>query len=488
MSSQPGPALERSLSLLQATLYGLGVTIGAGIYVLVGAATARAGMYAPLAFLIAALLMALSAASFAELAGRLPVAAGEAAYVREAFRSDRLATAIGLLVVAIAIVAAAAISLGAAGYVGVFLTLPEPVLVTVVVAAMGVVAAWGINESVSFAGIMTVIEIGGLIMLIGIGMAMEPDLVRRLPEALPSFGDGHAIAGIVGTTLLVVFAFIGFEGLANVAEEVRDPRRTLPYAIFLTLTISTLLYVLVVWVALVSVGQAELAASKAPLALVFERLTGASPRTMSAIAIVATLNGVIVQIIMASRVLYGLARQGNLPAGLGAVSKVTRTPLVATAVTTALVLILALALPLQHLADLTARLTLVVFALVNLSLVRIKARERSGEQTGWLRRAHLGALGRLRQLRRAPDPRRRADGVTIIAQAHGCQEKSASGVPTSASPSPSAPCAIPPPVRRCCLPLRRRHCLRREEGETMRGEPVTPCAGCRRRPPAGRRR
>jgi len=364
---------------LQATLYGLGVTIGAGIYVLVGAATARAGMYAPLAFLLAALLMALSAASFAELAGRLPVAAGEAAYVREAFRSDRLAAGIGLLVVAIAIVAAAAISLGSAGYIGVFLALPEPVLVAGVVMAMGAIAAWGINASVSFAGVMTVIEIGGLLMLVGVGMAMEPDLVRRLPEALPPLTDGSAFSGIVGATLLAVFAFIGFEGLANVAEEVRDPRRTLPRAIFLTLAVSTLLYVLVVWVALVSVGQAELAASKAPLALVFERLTGASPRTMSAIAIVATLNGIIVQIIMSSRVLYGLARQGNLPGALGAVSKATRTPLVATAVTTTLVLSLALALPLQHLADLTARLTLVVFALVNLSLVRIKARERPTE-------------------------------------------------------------------------------------------------------------
>ena len=185
MSSQAGPGLQRSLSLLQATLYGLGVTIGAGIYVLVGAAAARAGMHAPLAFLLAALLMALSAASFAELAGRLPVAAGEAAYVREAFRSDKLATGIGLLVVAIAIVAAAAISLGAVGYIGVFLALPEPVLVTGVVVAMGAIAAWGINASVSFAGVMTVIEIGGLIMLILVGMAMEPDLVRRLPEALP---------------------------------------------------------------------------------------------------------------------------------------------------------------------------------------------------------------------------------------------------------------------------------------------------------------
>src|SRR5581483_6071055 len=135
------------------------------------------------------------------------------------------------------------------------------------------------------------------------------------------------------------------------------------------------LYVLVAWVALVSVPREELAQSKAPLALVFERLTGASPRTMSAIAIVATLNGIIVQIIMTARVLYGLARQGSLPAWLGAVNATTRTPVLATLLATGIVLLLALLLPLQHLADITARLTLAVFALVNLALVRIKARD-----------------------------------------------------------------------------------------------------------------
>jgi amino acid transporter len=106
----------------------------------------------------------------------------------------------------------AAISLGSAGYIGVFLALPEPFLVTGVVVAMGAIAAWGINASVSFAGAMTVIEIGGLVMLVLVGMAMEPDLVRRLPEALPPLTDGRALTGIVGTALLAVFAFIGFEG------------------------------------------------------------------------------------------------------------------------------------------------------------------------------------------------------------------------------------------------------------------------------------
>ena len=130
---------------------------------------------------------------------------------------------------------------------------------------------------------------------------------------VPPLANPAALVGLVSATLLAVFAFIGFEALVNVAEELHEPQRTLPRAIFLTLALTTLLYVLVVWVALVAVPPAELAASKAPLALVFERLTGASPRTMSLIAVVATLNGIIVQIILAARVLYGLARQGTLP-------------------------------------------------------------------------------------------------------------------------------------------------------------------------------
>jgi basic amino acid/polyamine antiporter, APA family len=371
----PPATLARSLSLTHATLYGLGVTIGAGIYVLIGAAAAHAGMQAPLAFVVAAALMAFSAASFAELACRFPVAAGEAAYARSAFQSDKVATAVGLLVVAIAIVSAAAISIGSAGYLAVLLPLPTPVLVAGVVLSMGAVAAWGVRQSVSFAGIMTVIEIGGLVLLILAGATSDAPIVSRLPEIIPPAVHPAMLAGLVSTTLLAVFAFIGFEGIANVAEEVREPKRNLPRAIFLTLTVATLLYVCVVWIALVAVGHEELARSSAPLALVFERLTGASPRTLSLIAVVATINGIIVQIIMCSRVLYGLAQQGELPAAFATVNKLTRTPLVATAVTTASVLVLALTLPLYNLAEATSRLTLVVFAIVNVSLVRIKRLE-----------------------------------------------------------------------------------------------------------------
>ena len=139
-----------------------------------------------------------------------------------------------------------------------------------------------------------------------------------------------------------------------------------------------------VWIALVAVGPVELAASNAPLALVFERLTGASPQTMSLIAIVATLNGIVVKIIMASRVLYGLASYRELPAILSKVDQKTRTPLVATALATAMVLVLALLVALHDLAEITARLTLVVFAAVNCLSVAIKRRATAFPVAGYV--------------------------------------------------------------------------------------------------------
>ena len=302
--------------MTHAVLYGLGVTIGAGIYVLVGLAAGRSGMHAPLAFMGAALVMAFSAASFAELGTRMPVSASEAAYVQAAFRLDWLSLGVGLLVVATAIVSAATISVGSAGYVAVFLPVPAPWIISGVVLAMGVVACLATVQSVTFAGIMTLIEVGGLVLIIVAGLGHGTDVVTRLPEIWPSAGDTTAWVGIAGTTLIAVFAFIGFEHLVNVAEEMKEPSRTLPRALFLTLGLTALIYALVVWIAVTAVPPEELARSSAPLALVFERLTGLPLVTMSAIAVVATLNGIIVHMIMIARVIYGLADQGSLPKAL----------------------------------------------------------------------------------------------------------------------------------------------------------------------------
>jgi basic amino acid/polyamine antiporter, APA family len=371
------PRLKQSLTLWLALLYGLGVTIGAGIYVLVGIAAGRSGMHAPLAFGLAALVMSFSAASFAELGTRMPVSASEAAYVEKAFNRPWLSLTMGLLVVLTATISAATISVGSAGYLAVFIDLPPQWIITLVVLSMGLVACLSTRQSVTLAGLMTLVEIGGLVLIISAGLGTGSGVISRLPEIWPASGDIGAWVGLSGTTLIAVFAFIGFEHLVNVAEEMKNPSRTLPWALFLTLGLTALIYALVVWVAVVAVPPDELAASSAPLALVFERLTGMPLKTMSLIAIVATLNGIIVHVIMISRVLYGLAIQGNLPQALAQLNKRTGTPLFATALGVAAILLLALAVPLSGLADLTSRFTLVIFAIVNITLIRIKSREAS---------------------------------------------------------------------------------------------------------------
>ncbi len=368
-------ALRRSLGLVSSVLYGLGVTVGAGIYVLIASAAARAGIHAPLAFILAAIGIGLTGASFAELGSRMPQAEGPVVYAHEAFRSPLAAALVGLLLVAMTLVSAATISSGAAGYIGVFVAWPRVVVIALVVLAMGALAARGIVESIAFAGLMTVIEIGGLLVVIALGFLYEPDVLATAGAMFPRSLAPETWNGIIAASLLAVFAFIGFEGLVNIAEEMRDPVRTLPRAIMVTLLLTTLLYIAVMWVALAALGVEKLAASDAPLALVFEHLAGASPRTMAAIAIVAILNGIIVNIIMASRVMYGLARRGTLPKALGTVHPRTQTPLAATALATLAVLGLALLLRLDHLADASARATLVVFAVVNLALGIIKHRE-----------------------------------------------------------------------------------------------------------------
>lgn len=368
------PTLARTLTLPLAILFGLGVTIGAGIYVLIGAAAGRAGMHAPIAFVIAALVMLPTAASFAELVTRLPVSAGEAEYVRVGFNSRSLALAVGLMVIAVGVLSAAAISHGSAGYLSALIGIKASQLLPVIVLAMGLITAWGIKESVSLAAVMTVIEIAGLVAIVLVGGWSSSDVFTRLPEAWSGLSSLPVISGVLGASLLAFFAFIGFESLANIAEEVKEPERLLPKAIFWTLLLSTILYIAVVWVALVLVPREELAAAKAPLSLVFERATHAPAVIITIVAVVATLNGIIAQLVMASRVAYGLAERGELPSFLAQVNPTTQTPLHATVAATFAALVAAIALPIEPLAEATSRLSLIVFALVNVALLLIKLR------------------------------------------------------------------------------------------------------------------
>lgn len=368
------PHLLRAIGLPLLVLYGLGITIGAGIYVLIGSVASMAGEYAPASFLFAALVMAFSAASFAEFSGRIPQSAGEAVYVDAAFGRDWLTIATGLFIVFSATIAGAAISIGCAGYIATLIPLPLPIIAAVIVILMGLLAARGIKESVIFAGVLTVIEIFGLIIIIGSGYLHEPEIFSNIPAVIPPFGDGVALAGVFSASLIAFFAFIGFDDVVNLVEETHNPKRTMPWAILISLVAVTIIYFLVMLVAVRAVPVDELAASKAPIGLLFERLTGISPLGITLIAIVATLNGVVIEIIMASRVIYGLGKKGYLPGRLSRVNPKTQTPLNATILISIIMLAAAVVVPLDFLVSTTSQIILGVFTLVNISLVFVKLR------------------------------------------------------------------------------------------------------------------
>lgn len=362
--------LKRRLGLPLLILYGTGITIGAGIYVLIGAVAGYAGVYAPWSFLLAASIMALTVASYIELSTRLPVSAGEAAYVKAAFESRLLSILVGLLTIGIATVSSAAVALGSAGYIQQFLDWPRDVIVMVVVVLLGAVAVWGILESVVLASLFTLIEVGGLVAIIAMGFYSGVPIATVLTNVPPM--EATALSGIAFGSLLAFFAFIGFEDLANVVEEAREPRRDIPRAMVLTLLISTVLYVLVAAVAVSVVSMERLALSPAPLSLVFHAVAEVNPRTISLIAIVATLNTILAQMTMASRVIYGLAREGDLPTVLARVHPATGTPVIATALIVACVIPLALSVPFAWLAEGTSLATLVVFVMINAALLKLR--------------------------------------------------------------------------------------------------------------------
>lgn len=367
-------SLKRTLSLPTVVLYGLGTTIGAGIYALLGEVVGVAGFQAPATFVVAALLASATALSFCELSARLPHAGGEAVYVEVGFGSRRLGRVVGLAIALAACVSAATVARGFVGYVTTWLPLPDAVWLVLAVGVLGALAAWGIEESARAVALITVIEAGGLLLVTFAcrdGLAQAP---ARLPELLPGLRI-DAWAGIGGATLLCFYSFLGFEDMVNVAEEVRDVRRTLPRAILVTLVVTLLLYLLLCTAAVLTLPPAELAASEAPLVDLYARATGGSGAPLRVVGVLALMNGALVQLIKATRILYGLGSRGQLPAWLGRVHPGRRTPVAATGVAVALALALALALPIAPLARLTSGLTLLVFALANLALVRIQRRE-----------------------------------------------------------------------------------------------------------------
>jgi amino acid transporter len=365
--------LKRTLGLPLVTLYGLGNILGAGIYVLVGKVAGFAGSSTTLAFVIAMVTAGVTALSYMELAGRYPVSASVSVYLHRAFGKRWLSTTIGLAMVGGGIASAAALAQGFAGYLNSFISVPTIVGSVGLLVVLGAIAIKGIGESATMAAVLTGLEVLGLVLVIWFGRkAFSHIEAGSLVSLDPVVGVGGLFAG----AFLAFYAFIGFEDMVNVSEEVKNPSRTMPLAILLALVISTVLYLLVVVVATTLVSPVELAGSSAPLTLVFERSGASHGAVLSLIGMIAAMNGVIVQIIMGSRILYGLAAEGWIHRGFGKVHRSFQTPVRSTLVVLAAMIAATVALPLVSLARLTSLLVLIIFTLVNAALIVIKRRHR----------------------------------------------------------------------------------------------------------------
>lgn len=361
--------LKRRIGLPLLTAYGVGIMVGAGIYVLTGAAADAAGMWAPVAFLLAGLVAIPSALSFAELSARIPEAAGDSAYVEFGLNMHWLAVLVGLINVLAGTVAAAAVLRGGVGYLLALVDIPMLWGVIGLGVALTVIALVGVLESLSFAAILTLVEVVGLCMVVWAGFAAEPVVDWRLPLPEPEW------AGIAGATIFAFFAFIGFDDMVNMAEETRDPHRIMPRSILLALAITAILYALVSLAAVRAVPRDLLGDSERPLALVWETGSGQSGFFLSAIAVAAALNGVLAQIVMASRVLYGLGKRSSWLAIFRMTSKRFGTPVLGTLLIGVAVILSALTLPVATLAEWTTQALLIVFAIVNSALIGVQRKQ-----------------------------------------------------------------------------------------------------------------
>lgn len=359
--------LSRRLGLVAATLTGLGIILGAGIYVLVGVAARQAGNAVWLSFIIAAAGAGLTGLSYARLVKLRPKDAPEFQYIDMAFGRSPAFLA-GWLVLWAAIISAATVALGFAGYL--YHLLSWPVIPTAIglVLFSSIIVFLGIMESAILAGILTVIEAGGLIFIIAIGL---PHLGQVDLLETPS-----GLTGVVGAASLVFFAFLGFEGMANLAEEMKNPERDLPRAIVLALTISTAFYILVSLSAVSILGWSNLSNTSAPMAAVASRVLGdRADLVLTYVALASTANTVLLLLVAASRAMWAMSCAGVLPGAFCVIGQKRRTPWPTIILVALFASLFVTIRKIEDVAELTNFVTLVAFAGVNASVIRIFARQ-----------------------------------------------------------------------------------------------------------------
>jgi basic amino acid/polyamine antiporter, APA family len=364
------PAITRPML----TVFVIGDVLGAGIYALVGEVSGKVGGAIWTSFLAAGILAAFTAAAYAELVTKYPQAAGAALYTHKAFKRPFLTFLVAFAVMCSGVASAATLATAFGGdYLSEFVTLPTVLVGAIFIGVLALINFRGIKESVTLNLGLTAIELTGLLLVTAIGLAFLLDGGGDPGRAL-EFKAGEAVPlAILSGASLAFFALIGFEDSVNVAEETKEPSRVFPPALFLGLGIALTVYILVTLIAGMAVPVDTLSGSDGPL---LEVVTlgplAINAKVFSAIALFALTNGALINMIMASRLIYGMAAQGIVPPALGRVNRSTQTPWVAIAFVAVLTFLLVVIGDLETLADTTVLLLLFVFVGVNIAVLVLR--------------------------------------------------------------------------------------------------------------------
>ena len=358
--------LRRKVGLLGLTAYGVGMILGAGIYALIGSAAGIAGNSVWISFLLGAFISSFTGLSYAELSSTIPKAAAEYSYAKEVFKGELAPFLIGWIIIFTEVVSASTVALGFAGYFKGLFEVPMVLTSLILIILLSLLNFVGIEESSRLNIIFTLIEVAGLSLIVVLGV---PYLGR-----VDYFQAPEGIQSILRASTLIFFAYLGFEDIVNLAEESKNPERNIPKALIFSVIITALFYLFVA-VAVISITDwQELGSSCCPLAYAASKALGQSAfLVMSAIALFATSNTVLILLIVTSRMIYGMARDGSLPHDLSKVSK-RGTPWLAILTVMVLSSFFVLFGDIEFVAGITNFGTFITFASVNLSAILLRYR------------------------------------------------------------------------------------------------------------------
>jgi len=366
--------LKRELGLWETTLCGVGIILGAGIYALIGEAAGIAGNAVWLSFIVAAIIAAFSGLSYAELSSMFPKASGEYEYARKPF-GKTIGFITGWMVIFGAAAAGAAVALGFGGYFAALFGTPIVIAAIAAVMIMAAINFYGIKQSARVAVALTLIEAGGLILIIFMGIPFFGSVDYFAGPIASGFNGLFTgmFTGVIAAAALIFFAYIGFEDMVRLSEETKKPTKTIPKALILAILISTIIYILVAISAVSILGWETLGTSAAPLADVAATAFGENAFLILAIAaLFSTFNTALLLMIAGSRIIYGMSVQKALPEILDRVHPKRRTPWTAILLTTILCIGFILIGNLKVVASVTNFFLFLLFIVVNLSAIGLR--------------------------------------------------------------------------------------------------------------------